>query len=85
MKILRGIFKEDSLSPLLLGKTIIYLGSGYKFTKSQEKINHFMYMDDMKLCAKNEKELVNLLQTIRIYSQNIGMKFSLENCAMLIM
>ncbi len=29
---------------------------GYKFTKSQEKINHFMYMDDHKLFAKNEKE-----------------------------
>ena len=30
----------------------------YKFHKSQEKINHLMYMDDIKLFVKNEKELV---------------------------
>ena len=28
----------------------------YMLTKSQEKINHLMYMDDIKLFAKNEKE-----------------------------
>ena len=30
--------------------------AGYKLTRSQEKINNVMYMDDMKLFAKNEKE-----------------------------
>ena len=30
---------------------------GYKLSKSQVRINHLMYMDDMKLFAKNEKEL----------------------------
>ena len=30
---------------------------GYKLTKSQEKINHLMYMNDAKLFANNEKEL----------------------------
>ena len=28
---------------------------GYKLSKSQEKINQLMYMDDIKLFAKNEK------------------------------
>ena len=28
-----------------------------KFIKSQEKINHLIFMDDIKLFAKNEKEL----------------------------
>ena len=31
--------------------------AGYKLTKSQEKINPQMYMDDIKLFVKNEKEL----------------------------
>ncbi len=44
-----------------------------------------MYMDDIKLFAKNEKELETLIQTIRIYSQDIGMEFGIEKCAMLIM
>ena len=30
---------------------------GYKLHKSQENINHLMYIDDIKLFAKNEKEL----------------------------
>ena len=49
---------------------------GYTPTKSLEQINLLMYMDDMKLFAKNEKELETLIQTIRIYSQDIGIKFA---------
>ena len=44
--------------------------AGYKLSKSQEK----MYMDDIKLFAKNGKELETLTQTVRIYSQDIGME-----------
>ena len=48
-------------------------------------INHVMYIDEVKLFAKNEKELKTLTQTIRIYSQDIGMEFGREKYAMLIM
>ena len=34
-----------------------------------------MYIDDIKLFAKNEKELETLIHTVRIYSQEIGMEF----------
>ena len=44
-----------------------------------------MYMDDIKLFAKNEKELETLTQTVRIYSQDIVMEFGIEKCAMLVM
>ena len=44
-----------------------------------------MYMDDIKLFAKNEKELETLIHTVRIYSQDIGMEFGIEKCAMLVM
>ena len=37
-----------------------------------------MYVDDIKLFAKNEKELMTLIQTVRIYSQDIGMGFGIE-------
>ena len=57
----------------------------YKLSKSQEKINHLMYMDDIKLFAKNEKELETLKETVRIYSQDIGMEFGKEKCAVLAM
>ena len=41
-----------------------------------------MYMDNKKVFAKKEKELENLKQTIRIYSQDIGMGFGIKKCAM---
>ena len=58
---------------------------GYKCTKSPEKVNHLMYINDIKLFVKSEKALETLIQTIRIYSQNIGMEFGIEKCAMIIM
>ena len=42
-------------------------------------------MDDIKLFAKKKKELKTLIQTIRIYSQHIGMEFDIEKCAEFIM
>ena len=49
------------------------------------KINHLMYMDDIKLFAKNEKELKTQIQAERIYRQDIGMEFDIEKCAMQVM
>ena len=44
-----------------------------------------MYMDDIKLFAKNEKEQETLIHSVRIYSQDIGMEFGIEKCAILVM
>ena len=42
-------------------------------------------MDDIKLFAKNEKELETLIYAVRTYSEDIGMEFGIEQCAMLVM
>ena len=90
-KIQRGIFQRDALSPLLFIIAMMPLNhilrkspAGYKLSRLQEKINHLMYMDDIKLFAKNEKELKTLIHAVRIYSQDIGMEFGIEKCAMLV-
>ena len=44
-----------------------------------------MYMNDIKLFAKNEKELEALIHKVRIYSQDIGLEFGIEKFALLIM
>ena len=44
-----------------------------------------MFMDDIKMFAKHEKEWETLIHTVRIYSQDIGMEFGIENCATLVM
>ena len=40
---------------------------------------HLMYMDDIKLFAKHEKELETLIQAVRICSQYIRTVFGIEN------
>ena len=42
-------------------------------------------MDDIKLFAKTEKELESRIHAVRIYSEDIGMEFGIEKCAMLVM
>ena len=46
--------------------------------KLQEKINYLMYMDDIKLFAKNERQLKTQIKVVRIYTKDIGMKFGIE-------
>ena len=38
-----------------------------------------MYIDDINLFAKNEKELETLIQAVRKYIQDIGMEFGKKN------
>ena len=91
-KIQRGIFQGDALRPLLFIIAMMPLNhilrkctAGYKLSRLQEKINHLMYIDDIKLFAKNEKELEILIHAVKIYSQDIEKEFGIEKCAMLVM
>ena len=38
-------------------------------------------MNDLKLHATNVTELACLVQTVRVYSEDIGMKFGIQKCA----
>ena len=58
------IFQRDSLSPLVfvlamipLSLVLIKAKEAYEFSESKEKINHILFMDDLKLYNCNEKEL----------------------------
>ena len=88
----RGIFQGDSLSPLLfvvclLPLTHILRGAapGYHFASNGQKVNHLLFMDDLKLYASNEKSLESLIQVVRVFSNVIGMEFGVEKCAVLTM
>ena len=52
--------------------------AGYKHSKSQEKNNLLMYLDDIKLFAKYGKETETLIHAVRIYCQDIEMEFGIE-------
>ena len=59
--------------------------AAYEFSESKEKINHLLFVDDLKLYSRSEKGLDSLVQTVRFFSEDIGMEFGTEKCAMLVM
>ena len=48
--------------------------------KSGTTINHLLYMDDIKLYAKNEQDIDSLMHLTRVFSSDIGITFGLAKC-----
>ena len=44
----------------------------------------YLFMDDLKLYYRSERGLDSLVQTVRVFSEVIGMEFDIEKCAMLV-
>ena len=40
--------------------------AAYEFSETKEKINHLLFMDDLKLYSRIEKGLDSLVQTVRV-------------------
>ena len=89
VEIKRGIFQGDSLSHLVFVLPLILIlrkaKAAYEVSESKEKINHLLFMDDLKLHSRSEKRLDSLVQTVCVFSEDIGMEFGIKKCAMLVM
>ena len=57
----------------------------YKLKNGRKKINHLLSMDDLKPFAKNEDQIDSLVNTLRIFSEDIKVEFRLPKCGALIM
>ncbi len=86
----RGIFQGDSLSPLLFVLSMIPLSlvlrkvnACYEWGKREYKLNHLLFMDDLKLFGKNEEQIDSLVNTVHVFSTDIGMEFGLRKCGVL--
>ena len=82
VEIKRDIFQGDCLSLLVFVLALIPLililkkvKAAYGFSEIKEKINHLLFMDDLN----------SLVQTVRGFSEDIGIEFGIEKCAMLVM
>ena len=88
----REIAQGDSLSPLLFVLCMVPLTwflrrdrAGYEWENRRFKLNLLLLMDELKLFAKSKNQIDSLLQTVHIFSEDIGMQFAIKKCEVLIM
>ena len=85
-----GIYQGDSLSPLwfclalnplshLLNRTNYGFGI-HSDNQETQRLNHLLYMDDIKLYAATNKQLWELLRLTQTFSQDIKKVFGIEKC-----
>ena len=92
VRIKRGIFQGDSLSPLIFVLSMITLtlvfrkmGIGYKLDRKEFRINHLLFMDDLKLFGKTENQIDSLINSVDTFSMDVGMEFGMKKCGHLIL
>ena len=87
----RVIFQGDSLSPILFVICMTPLIQMLKkviscFTlKNGEKLNHFLFVDALKIFAKSERKVNGLALTVQILSNNTGIKLGIKKCGLLVL
>ena len=71
IKINHQIFQGDSLSSLLLIVSLLLsalvlskMKQGYSFGKGKSKLNHLLFMDDLKLYGGSQPDVDRLIQTV---------------------
>ena len=92
VEIKRDIFQGDSLPPLVFVLALITLSlilkmakTAFEFSASKERINHLLFMDDLKMYSRSEKGLDSLVHAVRVFNKDIAMEFRIGKCAMLVM
>ena len=84
------IFQGDSLSPLLFVLDMVPLSLilrkanlFYKRGKKKYKLNHLLFLGDLKLYAKSKKQTNMLVRTVYVFNTNISMRFGIKKCGIL--
>ena len=75
----RGIFQRDSLSPLLFVLSLVPLSlilkkvnACYKWGKKEYKLNHLLFMDDLKLYAKSKEQTNTLVELCMCFAPTLA-------------
>ena len=90
VEVKRRALQGDSLSPLLFVLSMFPLSlilrkvkTSYDWGGKEYKLNHLLFMDDLKLFGKSEHQIASLVSTCHTFSTDIGMEFALKKCSIL--
>jgi hypothetical protein len=77
----------NSLSPLLFCEALIALthklnraDCGYRVQKTEGKISHLLYMNDLILLVRDDDKLEKGIKIVKIIGTDINIKFVLKMC-----
>ena len=56
------------------------IGIGYESGKKQFRINHLLFMDDLKLFGKTENQIDCSTNSVHMSSMYVGMEFGIKKC-----
>ena len=59
--------------------------AGFEWGNKGFKLNNLFFKDDLKLLAKSKNQIDSLVQTVHMFSENIGLQFGIKKCGVLIM
>ena len=59
--------------------------TSYEWGRKEFKLNHLLFMDDLKLFGKSHDQIDSLVQTVFTFSEDIGMEFGLKKCGVVIL
>ena len=61
------------------------VGIGYEWGKKQIRINHLLFMGDLKLFGKTKNQIDSLINSVHMFSMDVGMEFEIKKCGCLIL
>ena len=76
-----SVCNGDDSTNTVLRKTNIF----HQLKKKGERINHLIFMDNLKLFVKSSEQLDSLVNSVRKFSADIKMEFGLSKCVVLIL
>ena len=56
------------------------VNTSYEWRKKEYKLNHLLFMDDLKLFSKSQEQIDTLVRTAHVFSTDIGMEFGMKKC-----
>ena len=59
--------------------------AGYSFGNDKPKVNHLLFMDDMKLFGRSSVEIDKLVSIIYLVSADMWMEFGIRKCSVLVL